>query len=106
MGEATTSMETTREKWFEAEVNRIAGEIALKSPQPDAAKAEAYFEKALAVARSQQARRLSNRICSPHHQDSALNPPISQLERAVGFQREYECRGIRTFSMPRKTTKI
>ena len=49
-------METTKESWFEAEVNRIAGEIALKSPEPDAAKAEAYFERALAVARQQQAK--------------------------------------------------
>ena len=36
-----TAMETTKERWYEAEVNRIAGEIALKSPEPDAAKAEA-----------------------------------------------------------------
>ena len=36
--------------------HRIAGEIALKSPEPDAAKAEAYFERALAVARQQQAK--------------------------------------------------
>ena len=56
MGEATTSMETTKEKWFEAEVNRIAGEIALKSPQPDAAKAEGHFERALTIARQQQAK--------------------------------------------------
>ena len=56
MGEATTAMETTKEKWFEAEVNLIAGEIALMSPEPDAAKAEAYFERALAVARQQQAK--------------------------------------------------
>ena len=49
-------METTKERWFEAEVNRMAGEIALKSPEPDAAKAEAYFERALAVARQQQAK--------------------------------------------------
>jgi predicted ATPase len=36
----------------------MAGEIALKSPSPspDAAKAEAYFERALAVAREQQAK--------------------------------------------------
>ena len=34
----------------------MAGEIALKSPTPDAAKAEAYFEQALTVARSQQAK--------------------------------------------------
>ena len=34
----------------------MAGEIALMSPEPDAAKAEAYFERALAVARAQQAK--------------------------------------------------
>ena len=51
-----TAIETTKETWFEAEVNRIAGEIALMSPEPDAAKAEAYFERALAVARQQQAK--------------------------------------------------
>ena len=48
-------METTKEKWWEAEVNRVAGEIAL-TRQADAAKAEAYFERALAVARQQQAK--------------------------------------------------
>ena len=32
----------------------MAGEIALKSPAPDPTKAEAYFERALAVARQQQ----------------------------------------------------
>ena len=52
IGEAMTAIETTKERWCEAEVHRIAGEIALKSPEPDAAKAEAYFERALAVARS------------------------------------------------------
>jgi predicted ATPase len=41
---------------FEAEVNRIAGEIALLSSEPDAAKAEAHFARALTVARAQQAR--------------------------------------------------
>jgi predicted ATPase len=55
IGEARSTIETTKERWFEAEVNRIAGEIALKSPEPDAAKALAYFERALAVARKQQA---------------------------------------------------
>jgi predicted ATPase/DNA-binding winged helix-turn-helix (wHTH) protein len=54
--EAATTVETTGERWFEAEANRAAGEIALKSPALDAAKAEAYFERALAIARSQQAK--------------------------------------------------
>ena len=44
------------ERWYEAEFNRIAGEIALKSRAPDPEKAEAYFDRALAVARQQQAK--------------------------------------------------
>jgi class 3 adenylate cyclase/predicted ATPase len=56
VGEAMTAVETTKETWCEAEVNRTAAEIALMPPEPDAAKAEAYFERALAVARKQQAK--------------------------------------------------
>jgi predicted ATPase len=56
IGEAMSIIETAKERWFEAELNRIAGEIALKSPERDAAKAQAYFEHALAVARQQQAK--------------------------------------------------
>jgi class 3 adenylate cyclase/predicted ATPase len=56
IGEAMTAVETTKEKWYEAEVHRITGEIALMSPERDAVKAEACFERALAVARAQQAK--------------------------------------------------
>jgi predicted ATPase len=56
IGEAMTAVETTKEKWCEAEVYRVAGEIALKSPVPEVAKAQMYFERALAVARQQQAK--------------------------------------------------
>ena len=56
IGEAMTAMQSTKENWCEAEVNRVAGEIALKSPEPDEAKAQEYFERALAVARQQQAK--------------------------------------------------
>jgi predicted ATPase len=54
--EATIDIETRKERWCEAEVNRIAGEIAQKSPEPDATKAQAYFDRALTVARAQQAK--------------------------------------------------
>jgi predicted ATPase len=54
--EAIEKVERSKEKWCEAEVHRIAGEIALKSPRPDAAKVDKYFERALAVARQQQAK--------------------------------------------------
>jgi predicted ATPase/class 3 adenylate cyclase len=52
--EATAVMEKTKEKVWEPEVHRTAGEIALISPEPDSTKAEAYFERALTVARRQQ----------------------------------------------------
>ena len=55
IGEAMMAVETTKERWCEAEVHRIAGEIALSRPA-GCAKAEAYFERALAVARQQQAK--------------------------------------------------
>ena len=53
---AAVAVETTKEKWWEAEIHRVAGEIALKLPEPDVAKAQAYFERALSVARQQQAK--------------------------------------------------
>jgi predicted ATPase len=56
IGEAMTMVQTTDESWYEAEANRVAGEIARKFPEPDASKAEAYFERALAVARKQEAK--------------------------------------------------
>jgi predicted ATPase len=56
ISEAMTAVVATKETWFEAEVIRVAGEIALMSSEPDAAKAEAHFERALAVARTQQAK--------------------------------------------------
>jgi hypothetical protein len=47
---------TTKETWCEADVRRIAAEIAVLSQEPDAPKAEAYFERALTIARQQQAK--------------------------------------------------
>ena len=44
------------ESWYEADIHRIAGEIALRSPEPDVAKAEAHFERALQVALVQRAK--------------------------------------------------
>jgi predicted ATPase len=56
IGEGMTALETTKERWSEAAVHLAAGEIALKSPEPDEAKAEHYFDRALAVARQQKAK--------------------------------------------------
>ena len=54
--EAMTRIQKTKDAWYEAEVNRVAGEIALKSPEANVAKAQVYFEQALAIARQQQAK--------------------------------------------------
>ena len=56
IGEALTAIEGTKETWFEAEAHRVAGEIEVKSSEPESPKAEAHFERALSVARRQQAK--------------------------------------------------
>jgi predicted ATPase len=50
------AVETTGERWYEAEIHRVTGEIALKLPQLGSSQAGAYFERALTVARAQQAK--------------------------------------------------
>jgi predicted ATPase len=54
IGEATTTAKTTKETVWEVDVQRIAGAIALLSDGEE--NAEAYFNRALAVARQQQAK--------------------------------------------------
>jgi predicted ATPase len=49
-------METTKQRWWEAEVYRIAGEIAQTLPDREDASVEAHFEHSLSVARQQQAK--------------------------------------------------
>jgi predicted ATPase len=56
IGEAKRIVETTGERWCEAEVYRLTGEIALMSPKGDVPQAESCFERALAIARQQQAK--------------------------------------------------
>jgi hypothetical protein len=43
--EAMTAVEAVKEKWFEADIHRTAGEIARMQADPDPAKAEAYSSK-------------------------------------------------------------
>jgi predicted ATPase len=54
--EATAVMNVTNERWYEAEIHRTAGEIALLLPDSDLAKAEANFKHALSIARQQQSK--------------------------------------------------
>jgi predicted ATPase len=62
--EAMTAAETTKDRWCEADIQRTAGDIELTSPEPNVAKVEDYFERALAIARAQQARSWELRVAS------------------------------------------
>jgi predicted ATPase len=64
IGEAMRAVETTKETWCEAEIHRTAGEITLISPAPNAAKAEAHFERAIAIAREQKAKSWELRVAT------------------------------------------
>jgi tetratricopeptide (TPR) repeat protein len=50
------AIEQTGERWFDAEVHRVRGELLLKQRRPDVAAAEAAFMRAIEIARSQQTR--------------------------------------------------
>jgi predicted ATPase len=56
ISEAMVAVEITKERWCEAEVHRVAGEIALMPTEPNETKSQAHFERALAVAREQNAK--------------------------------------------------
>jgi predicted ATPase len=56
ISDAMTAIESTKETIFEAEVQRMAGEVALASAEPEVAKAETCFQRALAIACQQKAK--------------------------------------------------
>jgi class 3 adenylate cyclase/predicted ATPase len=56
IGEAMALAKASGERWFDAEIYRIAGEIELRSPECKGPNAQRHFEQALGVARAQQAR--------------------------------------------------
>ena len=61
LAEALTLVEVTEERWWEAEVYRLKGELLLRLPTPDLPQATACLHQALEVARRQQARALELR---------------------------------------------
>jgi class 3 adenylate cyclase/tetratricopeptide (TPR) repeat protein len=62
--EAMTMVETTKESWCEAEIELTAGEIALTSSAPAVARAQPYFQRALAIAGAQQTKSLELRAAT------------------------------------------
>jgi predicted ATPase len=54
-------MEQQEERWWEAEVSRLRGVLLLRQPGTPQAEAEACFQRALDIARRQQAKSLELR---------------------------------------------
>ena len=67
-----------------AELHRLDGQVALKRLEPDLARAEACFLKAIDIARSQEARlfelRAATNLASLWHDAGSPNDPRSLLE--------------------------
>ena len=83
IAEAMTTLQINKERWFEVEVYRIVGEIALKSPAPDAAKAERYFDRALEVARKQHAKGWELRAATSRRASGATRARCSKLANCL-----------------------
>jgi predicted ATPase len=76
----------TGETWCESDIHRMAGEIALLVPVPDIGKAKAHFDRALVVARQQQAKSWELRAATSlatllrdqgrHHEARELLAPV------------------------------
>jgi predicted ATPase len=61
LDEALRLVEATEERWWEAELHRLKGELLLRLALPDIPQATACFHQALDVARRQQAKALELR---------------------------------------------
>jgi predicted ATPase len=56
LAEALVLIETTGERWYEAEIHRLRGELLLQPAIAEPSEAEARFQQALTIARRQQAK--------------------------------------------------
>src|SRR5262249_37612538 len=61
LSEGLTLVEKTGERYYEAELNRLKGELLLQQAAPEVSHAETCFQQALAIARRQQAKALELR---------------------------------------------
>ncbi len=61
LAQALTQVAATEERWWEAELYRLKGELLLHLPSADVSQAEASFHQALDVARRQQTKALELR---------------------------------------------
>jgi class 3 adenylate cyclase/tetratricopeptide (TPR) repeat protein len=74
-------MELLLRRWTQAKTGK--GRVVLISAEPGVGKSR--LVEALAERIAAEAHTRLRYFCSPHHQDSALYPVITQMERAAGF---------------------
>jgi class 3 adenylate cyclase/predicted ATPase len=84
------AIEQTGQRWFDAEVHRVRGELLLKLRRPDVAAAESAFMRAIEIARSQQTRTFELRAAlslAKLYQTAGRNQVASELlvPALVGF---------------------
>jgi predicted ATPase len=95
LDEALALVEATDERWWEAELYRLKGELLLCLPCPNISQATTCFHQALEVARRQQAKSLELRAAlslSRLWQQHGQQDPAMQLLSAVyrGFTEGFE----------------
>jgi predicted ATPase len=56
LAEALTVLDKTGERWYEAEIHRLKGELLLQQSLDNQAEAESCFQQAIAIAQNQQAK--------------------------------------------------
>ncbi len=64
LAEALTLADTTGERWYEAELHRLKGELLLQQSSDHQAEAETCFAQAMAIAQDQQAKSLELRAAT------------------------------------------
>ncbi len=64
LAEALMRVGRTGDRWFEAELHRLEGELLLQPPEADPARAEVSLHRALAVARGQSTKALELRAAN------------------------------------------
>jgi predicted ATPase len=86
LAEALTLVGATEERWWEAELHRLKGVLLLQLASPEGPQAEACFQQALDVARSQQAKALElraavslSRLWQQQGQRAAAQAPLAPL---------------------------
>ena len=102
---AMAAVETTGERWCEAEVHCSAAEIALMAPGRDAAKAEMHLQHALSAAREQKAGSFELRAATrlarlwrdqgkPRQARDALEPVLGQFTEGFATHDLTEARSL------------